>query len=54
MEYSWFSHYPVSVVVIIIVAEPDPWDPNVFGPPGSGTGSINQIYGSGYFLIFEK
>jgi hypothetical protein len=27
------------------VADPDPPDPRVFGPPGSG--SINQRYGSG-------
>jgi hypothetical protein len=27
--------------------EPDPQDPHVFGPPGSGT--ISQSYGSGSF-----
>ncbi len=27
---------------------PDPSDPYVFGPPGSGSGSISQRYGSGY------
>jgi hypothetical protein len=26
---------------------PDPPDPRVFGPPGSGSGSISQRYGSG-------
>ncbi len=26
---------------------PDPSDPYVFGPPGSGSGSISQRYGSG-------
>jgi hypothetical protein len=25
---------------------PDPPDPHVFGPPGSGSGSISQRYGS--------
>ncbi len=30
----------------ISVAEPDPQDPHVFGPPGSGSGSISQRYGS--------
>jgi hypothetical protein len=38
-------------------------DPHVFGPPGSGSGSIGQRYGSGFFyhhakivilFIFEK
>ncbi len=33
------------------VADPDPNlyppDPHVFGPPGSGSGSISQRYGSG-------
>jgi hypothetical protein len=28
------------------VADPDPSDPYVFGPPGSGSGSISQRYGS--------
>jgi hypothetical protein len=30
---------------IISIADPDPLDPHVFGPPGSG--SISQMYGSG-------
>ncbi len=29
------------------VANPDPSDPYVFGPTGSGSGSFSQIYGSG-------
>ncbi len=29
------------------VVDPDPQDPHVFGPPGSG--SISQRYGSGSF-----
>jgi hypothetical protein len=29
------------------VADPDPPDPHVFGPPGSGSGSTGQRYGSG-------
>jgi hypothetical protein len=28
------------------VADPDPSDPYVFGPPGSESGSISQRYGS--------
>jgi hypothetical protein len=28
------------------VADPDPQDPYVFGPPGSASGSISQRYGS--------
>ncbi len=35
------------------VADPEPNsdlpDPHVFGPPGSGSGSISQKYGSGSF-----
>jgi hypothetical protein len=30
------------------VADPDPPEPHVFGPPGSGSGSTSQRYGSGY------
>jgi hypothetical protein len=30
--------------------DPDPPDPHVFGPPGSGSGSISQRYGSGSAL----
>ncbi len=33
--------------VTISVAEPDPSEPYVFGPPGFGSGSISQKYGSG-------
>jgi hypothetical protein len=33
--------------VLTSVADPDPKDPYVFGPPGSG--SISQRYGSGSF-----
>ncbi len=35
------------VYVKISVADPDPLDPHVFGPPGSG--STSQMYGSGSF-----
>jgi hypothetical protein len=31
------------------VGDPDPQDPHVFGPAGSGSGSISQRYGSGSF-----
>jgi hypothetical protein len=31
----------------ISFADPDPSDPDVFGPPGSGSGSSSQRYGSG-------
>jgi hypothetical protein len=35
---------------------PDPPDPHVFGPPGSGSGSISERYGSesGSFYNQEK
>jgi hypothetical protein len=32
----------------VAVPDPNP-DPYVFGPPGSGSGSISQRYGSGSF-----
>ncbi len=28
------------------VVDPDPYDPYVFGPPGSASGSVRQRYGS--------
>jgi hypothetical protein len=31
------------------VPDPDPPDPHVFGPHGSGSGSISQRFGSGSF-----
>ncbi len=34
------------------VGDPDPQDPHVFGPPGSGSNS--QRYGSGSFPFFIK
>jgi hypothetical protein len=34
------------------VGNPDPQDPHVFGPPGSG--SISQRYGSGSFPFLIK
>ncbi len=41
------SHPPLTSV-----ADPDPnSDPHVFGPPGSGSGSISQRYGSGRILL---
>jgi hypothetical protein len=36
------------------VADPDPPDPHVFGPPGSGSGSTSQRYGSGSFYYHGK
>ncbi len=35
------------VMVLSSVADPDPPDPHVFGPPGSG--STSQSYGSGSY-----
>ncbi len=34
--------------------DPDPPDPRVFGPPGSGSGSTSQRYGSGSFYHHAK
>jgi hypothetical protein len=36
------------------VADLDPEDPYVFGPPGSGSGSIRTRYGCGSFIIKQK
>ncbi len=36
------------------VADPDPSDPYVSGPPGSGSGSIGQRFGSGSFYNQAK
>ncbi len=36
------------------VGDPDPQDPHVFGPPGSGSGSISQRYGSGSLSFSHK
>jgi hypothetical protein len=36
------------------VADPDPPDPHVFGPPGSGSGSISQKYGSGSGSFYHQ
>jgi hypothetical protein len=44
----WTELRPFRMVEAVLpgsVADPDPPDPNVFGPPGSG--SISQTYGSG-------
>ncbi len=43
--------YLINLKLESSVADPnldsDPPDPHVFGPPGSGYGSISQRYGSG-------
>ncbi len=36
------------------VADPDPSDPYVFGPPGFGSGSISQRYGSGSGSFYHQ
>ena len=40
--------------VYIGVADPDSSDPYVFGPPGSGSGPINQRYGSGSGSFYHQ
>ncbi len=39
-------------ILVIIVPDPDPPDPHVYGPPGSG--STSQRYGSGSFYHHAK
>jgi hypothetical protein len=41
-------------LVLCSVADPDPPDPRVFGPPGFGSGSTSQRYGSGSFYHHAK
>ncbi len=38
---------PIKSGIKTSVADQEPPDPRVFGPPGSGSGSISQRYGSG-------
>ncbi len=49
----------ISIVLSIVAypdldPDPEPSDPYVFGPPGSGSGSICQRYGSGSFHHHAK
>ncbi len=48
----WFQTWIRSFYVKTSVADPDPPDPHVFGPPGSG--STSQRYGSGFCSGFES
>jgi hypothetical protein len=48
------QHWVGTNIEISSVADPDPPDPNVFGPPGSGSGSISQRYGSWILLSTSK
>jgi hypothetical protein len=43
---------PYLSIVCTSVADPDPPNSHVFGPPGSG--STNQMYGSGSFYFHAK
>jgi hypothetical protein len=51
-------HATFTVLITGSVADrdpsPDPSDPYVFGPPGSGSGSSSQMYGSGSFYHQAK
>ncbi len=40
----------LELLVTNSVADPDPSDPYVFGPPGSG--SVSQMYGNGFSSKF--
>ncbi len=42
----------IDIIVVSGVADPDPSDPYVFGPPGSG--SISQRYGSGSGSFYHQ
>jgi hypothetical protein len=51
------GHLKSHGIIISSVADPDPDpdppDQHVFGPPGSGSGSISQRYGSGSGTISQ-
>jgi hypothetical protein len=49
---NYFLLYPV--YVLASVRDPDPEDPCVFGPPGSGSATGSQRYGSGFFYHQAK
>jgi hypothetical protein len=51
---SGFIYFLVSIIELGIIADPDPSDVYVFRPPGSGSGSISQRYGSGSFYHQAK
>ena len=46
-EMDQTRHYPLKELCSVGDPDPDPQDPHVFGPPGSG--SISQRCGSGSF-----
>jgi hypothetical protein len=60
MQFASYHHHVIYSHTLVIlsfeadpvfkfssVADPDPSDQYVFGPPGSGSGSSSQMYGSG-------
>jgi hypothetical protein len=44
----------ISCLLFLITSVPDPPDPHVFGPQGSGSGSTSQRYGSGSGFFYHK
>jgi hypothetical protein len=48
------AHTRLSSSVADPDSDPDPSDPYVFGPPGSGTESITQRYGSGSGSFYHQ
>ena len=46
--YNWILG---CVIISVAVPDPNPPDPHVFGPPGSG--SISQRYGSGSGFFYH-
>jgi hypothetical protein len=46
--------FKIKIKTSVADPNPDPPDPRVFGPPGSGSGSISKRYGSGSFYHLAK
>jgi hypothetical protein len=49
-----WSAQNLAVECSVVDPDPDPPDPHVFGPLGSGSGSTSQRYGSGSFYHHAK
>jgi hypothetical protein len=43
-----------AIILTSSVPNPDPWDPYVFRPPGSASGSIIYLYGSGSGSLHQQ
>jgi hypothetical protein len=54
ISLSLYNGHVEKVLTSVADSNPDPSDPYVFGPPGSGSGYISQRHGSGSFYHQAK